>query len=93
MRLDATASQMLQGMVSLAPNASKFDRYLPGDLSVFQFSLFNPGIALESNTSEIYHSGIKVNMPHVYIGRWPVGDADAPALPASVFSVRSWMTP
>jgi hypothetical protein len=54
---------VLQGVWSAAPNASRFDKMLPFGLSVFKFSLFDPAIALTSNTSEIYHSGLKLTDP------------------------------
>ena len=54
---------MLEGAFRNAPNASKYDSMLPLGLSVYQFSLFNPAIALLANTSEIYHSGIKLDNP------------------------------
>ena len=56
-------SGFLEGVWRNEPNASKFDKFLPMGLSTFQFSLFNPAIALTSNTSEIYHSGLKLSDP------------------------------
>ena len=44
-------------------NASRFDKFLPMGLSLCQLSVFPPGISLEANTSEIYHSGIKLDDP------------------------------
>jgi len=32
-------------------------------LSLMHFSMFNPGIALMINTSEVYHSGLKLDDP------------------------------
>ena len=52
--------QVLEGIWRMEHNASRFDKMLPFGLSLYQFSLFNPAISLESNTTEIYHSGIKV---------------------------------
>jgi hypothetical protein len=59
--LSTSKADMLEGVWRAAPNASKFDKMLPMDLSVFHFSLFNPAISLVSNTSEIYHSGLKLD--------------------------------
>ena len=61
--LSTSKADMLEGVWRAAPNASKFDKMLPMDLSVFHFSLFNPAISLVSNTSEIYHSGLKLSDP------------------------------
>ena len=61
--LASTKQQVLEGIWRNAPNASKFDKMLPFDLSVYQFSLFNPAISLTSNTTEIYHSGLKLDDP------------------------------
>ena len=61
--LATSKGEMLQGIWSAAPNASKFDAMLPLGLSIFMFSAFNPAIALLSNTSEIYHSGLKLDDP------------------------------
>ena len=61
--LSTSKEEMLLGMWRHAPNASKFDKMLPMDLSVYHFSLFNPAISLESNTTEIYHSGLKLDDP------------------------------
>lgn len=61
--LATTKAEFLEGVWRNAPNASKFDKMLPLDLSVFQFSLFNPGIALTTNTSEVFHSGLKLDDP------------------------------
>ena len=44
-----------------APNASRYDGLLPGGLSVYHFSLFNPSMAVTANTSEIYHSGLMLD--------------------------------
>ena len=32
-------------------------------LSLMHFSMFNPGVALQINTSEVYHSGLKLDDP------------------------------
>jgi len=56
-------SGFLEGVWRHHPNASKFDKVLPLGLSVFQFSAFNPAISLTSNTTEIYHSGLKLDDP------------------------------
>jgi len=61
--LSTTKSQMLEGIWRADKNASRFDKFLPMDLSLFQMSLFNPAISLLSNTTEIYHSGIKLDDP------------------------------
>ena len=44
-----------------SPNASRFDGMLPMDLSLYDLSLLSPSVALTANTSEIYHSGIKLD--------------------------------
>ena len=54
---------MLEGMFRASPNASRFDVALPLGLSLVQLSVLPPGIALRSNTSEIYHSGLKLDDP------------------------------
>ena len=61
--LSTNKADMLRGIFRNAPNASKFDKMLPMEMSLFDLSLFNPGIALTSNTSEIYHSGLKLDDP------------------------------
>jgi len=61
--LSATKSQMLHGIFSAEPNASRFDKLMPFGLSLYQLSLFDPAISLLSNTTEIYHSGIKLDDP------------------------------
>ena len=38
--LSTERSAMIEGIFRTAPNASKFDKLLPFDLSVFHFSLF-----------------------------------------------------
>ena len=58
-----TRQQMLQGVFRAHPNASRFDNFLPLGLSLYQFSVFPPGLALRANTSEIYHSGLKLDDP------------------------------
>ena len=55
--------QMLHGIFSAEPNASRFDKLMPFGLSLYQLSLFDPAISLLSNTTEIYHSGIKLDDP------------------------------
>ena len=72
--LATSKADMLLGIWRNAPNASKFDKFLPvPGMSVFHLSAFNPGVALTSNTSEIYHSGLKLSdkitkeMTHDYL--------------------------
>mmetsp|Transcript_28849 Transcript_28849/g.70243 ORF Transcript_28849/g.70243 Transcript_28849/m.70243 type:complete len:179 (-) Transcript_28849:763-1299(-) len=57
--LSTTKSQLLDGVFRMEPNASRFDKFLPLGLSMYSLSMFNPGIAIKCNTSEIYHSGSK----------------------------------
>jgi len=59
--LGTPQAEVLQGIWRDEPNASKFDAMLPLDLSVFMFSAFNPAISLLANTTEIYHSGLKLD--------------------------------
>jgi len=61
--LKTTKEELLQGVFRAAPNASRFDKMLPMGLSLSQLSVLPPGIALRSNTSEIYHSGLKLDDP------------------------------
>lgn len=64
--LNTDKGTMLQGIWTDAPNASKFDRMLGLDalgLSVFMLSAFNPAVSLLANTTEIYHSGLKLDDP------------------------------
>ena len=61
--LSTERSAMIEGIFRTAPNASKFDKLLPFGLSLVQLSIFPPTIALTSNTSEIYHSGLKLDDP------------------------------
>jgi len=58
--LATTKAQMLDGVFRLEPNASRFDQFLPLGMSMFQLSLFNPGVAISCNTSEIWHSSIQL---------------------------------
>lgn len=62
-RLSSPTAAALAAVWRGSPNASRFDVLLPMDLSMVQLSLFNPGIALTANTSEIYHSGLKLDDP------------------------------
>jgi len=61
--LSTDKNAIIEGIFRSAPNASRFDKMLPMGLSLVQFSLFAPGIALKSNTSEIYHSSLKLDDP------------------------------
>ena len=61
--LSTTKAGLLEGVWRDAPNASKYDKMLPMGLSVFHLSPLNPGIAITANTSEIYHSGLKLDDP------------------------------
>lgn len=61
--LSTGQSAFISAVWAAHPNASKFDALLPAGLSLTHLSLFPPGIALEANTSEIYHSGIKLDDP------------------------------
>jgi len=61
--LSTSKAEVLEGIWRMEHNASRFDKMLPFGLSLYQFSLFNPAISLESNTTEIYHSGIKLDNP------------------------------
>jgi len=60
--LGTSKADLLAGIWALEPNASKFDKMLPMG-SIFYLSAFNPSIALEANTTEIYHSGLKLDDP------------------------------
>ena len=59
--LAAPPKEVLAGIFAAAPNASRYDGLLPGGLSVYHFSLFNPSMAVTANTSEIYHSGLMLD--------------------------------
>jgi len=59
--LTTTRGELLEGVWRASPNASRFDKVLPLGLSVFQMSAFMPGIAITANTSEVYHSGMKLS--------------------------------
>lgn len=64
--LGATKGELLTAVWKSAPNSSKWDRMLgleTAGLSLMSFSMFNPGIALKVNTSEVYHSGLKLDDP------------------------------
>jgi len=64
--LSATKGELLTAVWKDAPNSSKWDTMLGLDaagLSLMSFSMFNPGIALKLNTSEVYHSGLKLDDP------------------------------
>ena len=54
-------SEVLRGVWRASANASRFDAILPLDYSLIQVSLLPPGIAITANTSEIYHSGLKLD--------------------------------
>merc|ERR1712046_461184 len=57
--LSSSQGAFTEGIFRASSNASRFDKALPFGLSLVQFSLFAPGLALKSNTSEIYHSSLK----------------------------------
>ena len=59
----ATPKEVLEGVWRASANASRFDAILPLDYSLFQIALLPPGIAITANTSEIYHSGLKLDDP------------------------------
>jgi len=62
--LSSTKGETLTAVWRNAPNSSKWDDMLglsAVSLSLMHFSLFNPGIALRVNTSEVYHSGLKLD--------------------------------
>ena len=62
--LNTEQNAMLQGIWSMSANTSKWDKMLGIDalgLSIFICSAFNPAIALTANTTEIYHSGLKLD--------------------------------
>lgn len=61
--LKSTKAEFLRGVWQMDFNSSKFDKFLPMGASVFDLSLFLPGISLTSNTTEIYHSGLKLDDP------------------------------
>jgi len=61
--LKTDKSTMLNGIWSMDQNASRFDKMLPLGLTAYKLSLFPPGVSIEANTSEIYHSGIKLDDP------------------------------
>ena len=61
--LKTTKEALLQGVFRAAPNASRFDKFLPFDVSLSQLSVLPPGIALRVNTSEIYHSELQLSDP------------------------------
>ena len=48
--LAAPPKEVLAGIFAAAPNASRYDGLLPGGLSVYHFSLFNPSMAVTANT-------------------------------------------
>ena len=59
--LSTSRSALLSGVFRDAPNASRFDVMLPGGLSLIDLSIFSPGLMISANTSEIYHSGVKLD--------------------------------
>lgn len=59
--LSTPRGEFLEGVWRASPNASRFDNMLPAGLSVYQLSAFLPGVAITANTSEIYHSGLKLD--------------------------------
>ena len=64
--MSASKGEVLSAVWSSSPNTSRFDELLglPAlGLSLMHFSMFNPGIALMINTSEVYHSGLKLDDP------------------------------
>mmetsp|Transcript_13277 Transcript_13277/g.28691 ORF Transcript_13277/g.28691 Transcript_13277/m.28691 type:complete len:260 (-) Transcript_13277:90-869(-) len=60
-QMAATKEQVLSGIWRGSTNLSRFDAVLPLDLSLYDLSLFPPSISLTANTSEIYHSGLKLD--------------------------------
>ena len=63
MLLASRRSEFLKGTWSASTNHSRFDAFLPGDFSFYQISLFDPGLSVNVNSSEIFHSGIKLDDP------------------------------
>jgi hypothetical protein len=61
--LSSSQSAFIEGIFRASRNASRFDKALPFGASLVQLSLFAPGLALKSNTSEIYHSTLKLDDP------------------------------
>eukprot|EP00908_Phaeocystis_cordata_P009015 Transcript_1974.p3 GENE.Transcript_1974~~Transcript_1974.p3 ORF type:complete len:186 (-),score=104.07 Transcript_1974:1163-1720(-) len=64
--LSASKGEVLTAIWTNSPNTSKFDEMLgltTMGLSLMHFSMFNPGVALQINTSEVYHSGLKLDDP------------------------------
>ena len=66
--LGTSQADFVAGLWRLDRNASRFDvppveGALPAGLPLTKLSLFAPGISLEVNSSEIYHSGIQLNDP------------------------------
>lgn len=61
--LATTKEAVLVGIFRQHVNASRFDVVLPCGLSIAQLSLFPSSIALEANTTEIFHSGLKLDDP------------------------------
>merc|ERR1712087_433 len=59
--LATPASEVLSGVWRASPNCSRFDALLPLGLSLYDLSLLPPGVSLTANTSEIYHSGLKLD--------------------------------
>lgn len=64
--MSASKGEVLSAVWSASPNTSRYDEMLGLSvvgLSLMHFSMFNPGIALIINTSEVYHSGLKLDDP------------------------------
>jgi len=62
--LKTTKAEILSGIFRAAPNASRFDKMLGLEslgLSLCSLSVLDPGLALRANTSEIFHSGLKLD--------------------------------
>lgn len=61
--LATSQRDFMSGAWRADPNCSRFDKLLPGDFSISQLSLFPAGVAIRANTTEIYHSGLKLDDP------------------------------
>ena len=76
--MSASKGEVLSAVWSTSPNTSRFDEMLGLNavgLSLMHFSMFNPGIALMINTSEVQQQG---SMDH---GHGAPGRSKAPVRP------------
>ena len=69
--MSASKGEVLSAVWSTSPNTSRFDEMLGLSvvgLSLMHFSMFNPGIALMINTSEVQQHG-PMERGHTTLGR------------------------